>query len=179
MQKIVLQYPMVIAIGGVSRSGKTFLADTLYTHIKNSVIIHQDEYIVAENQLPVINDHINWEIPEAIDWAGFLNAINNAMASGKSVIAEGLMVFQLPEFNKLIQKAIFITLSRETFISRKRADLRWGKEPDWYISHIWDSYLIFGQVPDSVEDVLILDGETSFDTEHILNFLKLPALPKS
>lgn len=175
MLKIVPPNPLIVAIGGVSRSGKTFLADALQLSIGNSVVVHQDEYIPAEDKLPVINGHINWEIPEAIDWSGFMNAISKAVSSGKSVIAEGLMVFQHPELNKLFHKAIFINLSRETFAERKQTDLRWGKEPDWYINHIWDSYLIYGQVPASVKDVLLLDGETDFDTGHILNFLMKPS----
>ena len=169
---IRLKKPLCIGIGGVSRSGKTFLADLLQTAIADSVVIHQDIFIPPEAEIPTINGHLDWERPEAIKWLSFSNAIDDALGSGKTVIAEGLMVFQNPEINLHYNKAIFINISRETFFQRKQSDLRWGREPDWYINHIWDSYLKFGQIPSLMKDILLIDGENDFELPTILSYLQ-------
>lgn len=170
--EIRLKKPLCIGIGGVSRSGKTFLAEMLHNVIKDSKVIHQDMHIPIESKMPGIKDHLDWERPEAIDWDSFNTGITEALRSGKTVIAEGLMVFHNPEINLHYNKAIFINLSREIFFQRKQSDLRWGREPDWYINHIWDSYLKFGQIPSLMKDILIIDGENDFKLPTILNYLQ-------
>lgn len=170
--EIRLKKPLCIGIGGVSRSGKTFLADLMQTVIAGSVVIHQDVFIPPEAEIPAINGHIDWERPEAIDWDSFNTGITDALRSGKTVIAEGLMVFHNPEISLLYNKSIFIKISRETFFQRKQSDLRWGNEPDWYINHIWDSYLNFGQIPSQMKDILLIDGEKDFELPTIRNYLQ-------
>lgn len=170
--EIRLKKPLCIGIGGISRSGKTFLADLLQTAIAGSVVIHQDVFIPPEAEIPAINGHLDWERPEAINWGGFNNGIVDALRSGKTVIVEGLMVFQNPEINLFYNKSIFIKISRETFFQRKQTDLRWGREPDWYINHIWDSYLKFGQIPSLIKDILLIDGEKDFELPTILSYIQ-------
>ena len=59
---------MIIGIGGVSNSGKSGLArliGTLYDH-KTISILCQDDF--TKPNLPYIKDHIDWELPETMDF---------------------------------------------------------------------------------------------------------------
>lgn len=165
---------LCIAIGGLSRSGKTFLSEMLAGHLKDSVIIHQDAFIPDEKDIPRIQDHIDWERPESIDWKAFENAIVMAGNSYSYVIVEGLFVFWNKKINSLYDRHIFISLSKPEFVTRKKKDLRWGVEPDWYIEHIWQSHLLYGTLPSSIQSPLILDGEDDFKLHDILSCLNLP-----
>ena len=168
----MLHKPLCIGIGGVSRSGKTFLADLLQKEIPGSIVIHQDTYIPIETEIPKIKNHTDWEKPEAIDWDKFRQAIELGILSGKTVLVEGLFAFHKMEINNLYNKAIFINLSHQEFLSRKRMDLRWGKEPEWYINHVWNSYLIYGQMPEYFMNPLIINGEHNLNMAQIIQYLE-------
>jgi nicotinamide/nicotinate riboside kinase len=169
---IFMNKPLCIGIGGVSRSGKTFLSGILKNVFENSVVIHQDTFVPDEQQIPKIKDHIDWERPEAIDWQSFRHAIVSAIQSGNIVIVEGLFTFNNHEINKLYNKTIFITLSKDEFLTRKNKDLRWGREPIWYINHIWESYLQYGLLPEELANSLKVNGEVDFDLQNILTYLR-------
>jgi len=162
---------MITGIGGISRSGKSFLAQKLKELLerdrKTVSVLDQDEYVFPEKDIPLIRDHIDWEVPESIDWNRFKEAITKAEEVFDHVIVEGLMVFWHPSIRALYNKWIFIELSRDEFMHRKQSDLRWGKEPDWYVEYIWDSYIKYGQIPDGMDMDLTLDGERQFDIEMI------------
>lgn len=163
--------PICIGIGGVSRSGKTFLAEKITEFIPGSVILNQDDYIPDPGDIPRINGHIDWERPEAIDWDRLLTVVKELLDSGKPVIMEGLMAFANEEINNLYDKRIFIELDKEEFIARKQVDDRWGIEPQWYIFHIWDSFLKYGALPDGETNALILNGGTDFDLNQVMEYL--------
>lgn len=169
-----VQESQCIAIGGVSRSGKTFLTKMLNEHLESSIVIHQDTYIPDENEIPLINNHIDWERPEAIDWKSFGNAIIDAKQSNKYVLVEGLFAYWNEKINLYYDKHIFISLSKPVFTKRKKEDLRWGAEPEWYIEHIWQGHLSYGKLPTTILNPLIIDGEEDFDIHDILNKLNLP-----
>ncbi|MHC1774392.1 MAG: hypothetical protein AB9834_03165 [Lentimicrobium sp.] len=174
VSEIRLNKPLCIGIGGVSRSGKTFLAAMLHEAIRNSFVIHQDIFIPDKSEIPKIKNHIDWERPEAIDWVSLKSAILSSVLTGKTIIVEGLFAFQNPSIVDLFNKSIFINISKQEFFLRKKSDLRWGKEPGWYIKHIWESYLNFGQVPSKMKDILVIDGEKDFELQMIKDFLLKP-----
>jgi uridine kinase len=164
--------PLCIGIGGVSRSGKTFLAAMISEILPNSELFCQDEYVHASDLLPVINNHIDWEIPGSIDWDRLFSDASKALENGKHVIVEGLMAFADERLNRLFNRHIFLTLGKEEFEQRKKTDLRWGKEPEWYIAHIWDSFLKYGKLPANIPDALILDAEQDFDLNKVVKYLR-------
>jgi uridine kinase len=142
---------MIIAIGGCSRSGKTVLADRLaeYWGRDRTTILHQDEWALPENQLPMIRDHLDWEVPESIDWTGLRTEIARLDKRYPKVILEGIFAFSDPEILEMTDIFISVEIDKETFYQRKKVDLRWGREPDWYINHIWESYhKRLGEVPE-------------------------------
>ena len=61
---------MIIGIGGVSRSGKTWLAykiSELFQH-KSILVINQDEYVFDVEDIPKVRGETEWECPESIDF---------------------------------------------------------------------------------------------------------------
>ena len=167
---------MIIGIGGVSRSGKSFLAKALQNKFnlagKTVEILDQDDYVLPTKDIPLIRDHVDWEIPESIDWKTFKEAIYTAKKRCDVVIAEGLLVFWDKSILAQFDKKILIELPKEEFVNRKRVDLRWGKEPEWYIQYIWDSFLKYGGLPDETDPDIILDGGKAFDISKIMNVLR-------
>ena len=164
---------IVVGIGGVSRAGKTFLAELISQNNTARIVktLAQDEFVKPIDEIPLIKGHIDWESPASIDFPRFKNAIISAAKESDIVIAEGLLSVYDPEIVNLFSKIIFISLSRDEFKRRKQNDLRWGTEPEWYIQHIWKSYLRFGQCHSDKADILMLSGEEDFNLEEVLKFI--------
>jgi len=158
---------MIIGIGGVSRSGKSFLADELrklFEKTEKSVrVLPQDIFVYPESEIPLIHDHIDWECPESIDFEKFIRDIKKSESENDITIVEGLMVFWNHDLLDLFTIRIFIGLDKNEFIRRKDKDLRWGKEPQWYVEYIWDSYLKYGQLPGQIKADISLNGNNRFD----------------
>ncbi len=165
----------VIGIGGVSNSGKSRFAEILKVNLpdKKVKIICQDDYIHPQYEIPQIKDHIDWESPESINFIAFKEAILNSKEIFDIVIAEGFLAFYDPRINLLYDNKIFIKISKETFLKRKRKDLRWGKEPEWYIKHIWQRFLKNGQPLADKKKLLIINGEVEFDVKKIIEIMQL------
>jgi nicotinamide/nicotinate riboside kinase len=130
----------LIAIGGVSRSGKTTLALQIQAQkYPQAIVLHQDEWIQPEALMPMIRDRIDWEHPKSIDWARWKAVILQHLSQNKTVIIEGIFAFADAEINQWITEKHLLKIDEATFRQRKAADKRWGEEPDWYINHIWQS----------------------------------------
>lgn len=166
---------MIIGIGGVSRAGKTSLAFKIREWIgyDDVLILHQDEFIQPMDKMPRISEHIDWEHPKSLNFESLIKKIEEAKEGNKTIIVEGLMVFWNPELLKILDHKIFLSIRKETFLSRKTLDNRWGDEPDWYIQHIWDSHFIYGLLPEGEPNVLQLDGEACCTDEAAKDFLNL------
>lgn len=169
---------MIVAIGGTSNAGKTTLARKLrnYYSLKNTCIICQDDFIKPIKNLPIVYEHIDWEHPDSIDFERFKEAIIANSYENELVIVEGLMVYWQPEIVQLFDKKIFVTIDRSIFRKRKANDIRWGREPLWYIEHIWESYLKFGipkTLMDKDDQFLIINGSSSYSMDEITKFIAL------
>ncbi|MEP7268675.1 MAG: hypothetical protein ABI844_13690, partial [Saprospiraceae bacterium] len=151
---------MIIGIGGVSRAGKSTLANLLKKHIKGKTItiLNQDDF-VKKTGLPTIKKHIDWEHPDSLNWNQLYQTIILASKSNEIVIVEGLFAFHNKKILKMYDRLIFVNIGKNLFFTRKRKDLRWGREPDWFIDHIWESFLMFGQAPVTSTPVLIVKGD--------------------
>lgn len=141
---------MVIGIGGVSRSGKTTRALELKTAFekqgKTVAVIHQDDFTQPKRLIPRIRYKIDWEHPGSMDLRRFEKAILNARDQYDMVIAEGILVFYDPAVNALFDERIFMEIDRDTFLERRSKEIRWGREPRWYLEYVWDSYLRWGKI---------------------------------
>lgn len=153
---------MLIGIGGVSRSGKSTLANQLFaeaTRQKRTVrILHQDTFVRPSNELPRIRDHIDWEVPASMNWPRLQESIAEASAKNDIIVVEGLFAFAHEAINHQYDRGICMHISRSIFEHRKLLDLRWGQEPHWYINHIWESYQQHGRPPAYLRPMTYIDG---------------------
>ena len=149
---------MIIGIGGISNSGKSKLAEKIKNHYsdKSVLVLCQDNFAVPTGKIPKINDHTDWEIPASIDFDRFYEKILEEISHYDIVIDEGLFVFYEQRLNQLYDKMIYLSISEETFIKRKKKDLRWGKEPEWYIKHIWENHHLYFEKISKRKHMLIL-----------------------
>jgi uridine kinase len=170
---------MVIGIGGVSRAGKTTLAYKIREWIgePHVFILHQDDYIQPEEKLPKIKHHTDWEHPDSLDFAKLSSLLKKYINQYPIVIVEGLMVFYDQQILDLLDKRIYIKISKDAFLSRKTLDNRWGDEPEWYIEHIWDSHFKYGLLPLNEKNSLQIDGEVCCTDEIVKNFIEIPQKP--
>lgn len=168
---------MVIGIGGSSNSGKSSLANELAVYYKTFgfkvAVLCQDDFVYRRDYLTTINDHINWELPSTIEINEYIYAVKVAKDANDIVLCEGLFAFWFNELNKLYDKTIFLKIDKQTFIQRKKIDLRWGKEPDWYINHIWENHLRYDKHELLKENFLLLDAKNEIETMNVVNFIKL------
>jgi uridine kinase len=167
---------MIIGIGGVSRAGKTTLAYKIreWLHSQKVFIIHQDEYIQPEDSIPKIKNHIDWEHPKSLDFKKLKEIISEKKNEYQLILVEGLMVFNDDELLNMMDKKIYIEISKEAFLNRKTLDNRWGDEPDWYIEHIWDSHFLYGLLPGDQKNAIKVDGEGCCIDDQIQDFLNIP-----
>ncbi len=163
---------MVIGIGGISNAGKSTLASKLKNlyDTKKVAILCQDDYVFPKDKIPLINDHIDWERPESIDFKRYYEVVQNSILNNDIVIIEGIFAFHDQKVVDMMDKKIFLTLDQKFFFMRKSNDLRWGKEPDWYMEHIWDSHIKYrnGGIP---KDAMVLRGGREINIEEMQTFL--------
>jgi len=165
---------MVIGIGGISTAGKSKLAEKIsnfYSEKKVSVLC-QDNFAKPTIEIPKINGHTNWEIPESLDFNKFYDKILEEKKLNDIVIAEGLFVFYEERLVKLFDKKIFMSISKRTFLERKSTDLRWGKEPEWYMEHIWASHHAYGRFINERDAAFQLSGEDPVDLSALIKYLE-------
>jgi nicotinamide/nicotinate riboside kinase len=164
---------MIIGIGGVSMSGKSSLARDIkaqYTR-KEVSILCQDDYIMPLNNMPLIEGKTDWENPASIDFDEFIASVVARDIEGDIVIAEGLFAFHDKSLNNLYDKKIFIEIPEPVFYERKKHDKRWEIEPEWYIQHIWPSYLKYGILPEDQKDILKFDGTKPIDIDLLMSYI--------
>ncbi len=167
---------MIIGIGGRSRSGKTTLAETLVWHFraqnKRAIALHQDDFVKVLHDIPLIHDRTDWETPESIDFELLKKATAFLHQDFEVLVIEGILAFANDDLNALYDFCFFTHISEETFRIRKAADTRWGEEPVWYINYIWESFLKYGQPPQKLKNLMIIDGEKPYQMGEIEEFLR-------
>ena len=163
---------MVIGIGGVSRAGKTSLALQMqkWYNSKSVVLLHQDDYVFPVEQISTINGHVDWEKPDAYDYKRLIEVISEAKRNYDIIVIEGLMVLCHLELMQLMDRLIYIQISKEAFLKRKTIDKRWGNEPEWYIEHIWNSHILYCKNTNNVDSILVIDGEEN-NSERVKNYI--------
>jgi nicotinamide/nicotinate riboside kinase len=162
---------MIIGIGGVSRSGKSTLANLLVTHFRKNgqkaIIFHQDDFVFSETKIPKIRNRTDWESPQSIDFQLYKEVLELFQERFDVVIAEGLFAFYDDTINELYNHKFLVKISKRTFLIRRAMDTRWGYEPTWFIDHVWLSYLKYGK-PKPELKVINLSGEDEFDMKTVI-----------
>lgn len=166
---------MIIGIGGVSRAGKTTLANQLLKAAKKKgksvEILNQDDFVKSKNQLPVIEGVPDWERPNSIKWDNVMLQIERSKAD--IIIVEGLFAFYPASLRVKYDKKLFIEIEKELFLKRKQEDKRWEEEPDWYPEHVWRSYLKYGKTKGEADDYVMLNGAKDIDIKKLMVLLEI------
>ena len=149
----------------MSRSGKSDLAKKIMSYFssKKVLLIEQDEFVLDEASIPKIKDRIDWEHPESIDFEKIIETVKKQHEAHDLVIVEGLLAFSNSVLNELYNLRVCMEISKDTFMERRRKEMRWGIEPAWYWEHVWISFMKFGQPGPS--PVLTISGETQVSKE--------------
>ncbi len=159
---------MVIGIGGISNAGKSGFARRLKSILspKKVTILCQDDYVFPKSQIPKIKDHVDWETPESINFQWLHEVLLMSIECNDVVILEGIFAFYFQPSANLFDYNILLTISRDEFIQRKNQDLRWGKEPSWYIEHIYNSHIRYCKKAAN-NDLITIDVTEPYDIKKI------------
>jgi uridine kinase len=138
----------IIGIGGVSRSGKTHLSHDIVWHYrqqgKKTIAVRQDDFVKLNGNIPKINDEINWEIPESIDYPLIIKTLNFLTADFDIIIIEGHLIYANKPLVEIIDTPFLLQTTKSTYSRRKADDTRWGNIPKWYVDYIWEAFEKFG-----------------------------------
>ena len=167
----------IIGIGGVSRSGKSTVARKLKDELASLKVfaLDMDSYVLPENDIPKINGHPNWEVPESIDYERILTLLDENKSIYEVIIVEGILAFANKELNKRYDLTVVMEISKATYLNRRKQETRWGKDPDWYLEYVWEAHLKYGQYP---EADIMLSGDPPVDEHDLIPILqKIRATP--
>ena len=160
---------MIIGIGGVSRSGKSQLAARLADYFSDTCVVSLDDYCYPKSKLPKIKDRLDWELPEAYDFEKLIDEIRILRKKCLAVIAEGILIYYDPRLRKLFDIKLFLEISKSTFLDRRKHETRWGDEPLWFLTHVWNSYEKYGV--ENGADTIRFSGEIPLDLNTVLHSL--------
>ncbi|MEP0986651.1 hypothetical protein [Ekhidna sp.] len=161
----------IIGIGGVSRSGKSSLAQKIKDRLSDRqvLLLDMDDFVFSASDIPKINGKTDWERPESVDFNQILSEVQNSRRNYDIIIVEGILAFANDALRSGYDLTIQIQLSKETFLLRRKKEQRWGDEPDWYLEHVWDSYLKWGQFQ---EADMQLSGEEELSESLLSSLIK-------
>lgn len=165
---------MIIGIGGVSRAGKTTLAERLKKEFEKNgqttEVFCQDDFVKPKISLPKVEGISDWERPSSIKWDLLSKSVEKSEADIK--IIEGLFSFYPASLRASYDMKIFIDIPKELFENRRKEDGRWNEsgeeEPAWYIEHVWRSFIKYGQMKDDKSEYFKISGEQDMDVAKIL-----------
>jgi len=161
---------MVVGISGASRAGKSTLSNLLKDSFSKEkvTILHMDQFVFPQDQIPKIKDEIDWERPESVDYAKLAKAIEDTKSQNDLILVEGILIFHNDQLKNIYDRKIFVEIDYGTFLTRKKEDKRWPV-PEWFIQHIWDSYLKYGMR--NSENSLKVSGQSRFSISDIRKYI--------
>ena len=161
----------VIGIGGLSRSGKSTLAQWLHQQLPGSVMLCHDDFPQDQAKIPKVRDRIDWEHPDSINWSLWQKAITSQAADCDYLILEGLFQFREEALPLKPDYLFYLGIAEQVFLKARRKETRWGPEPEWYLRHVWDSHFQFG-LPQHYQEVTYYEAITESDYPKILDQIR-------
>ncbi|MEQ9467646.1 MAG: hypothetical protein RLN88_09550 [Ekhidna sp.] len=161
----------IIGIGGASRSGKSTLARKLKEALapKQVLLLDMDNYVFPENEVPHIQGHPDWEVPESIDYEWVIATIDDNEPDYDFIIVEGILAFANETLRARYDLTVFMEISKATYVKRRKLETRWGKDPEWYIEYVWEAHLKYGQYGSAD---FVLSGETPIQDADLKRILR-------
>ncbi|XP_065909666.1 nicotinamide riboside kinase 2-like [Dysidea avara] len=159
MQSSGVVNTLLIAVSGCSCSGKSTVVKELASFNAHSLMVHQDDYY--KPAAPQTADGMeNWDAIEALDTVKLLqdvkaliqdpskscpaclSANDNEENNQHIVYIEGTMVLDIGKLSELLHTKIFITLSYDECLRRRRQ--RWKDyidPPGFFDGCVWPMYM--------------------------------------
>lgn len=175
----------IIGIAGPSCCGKSTICEELQKHLKNSSLIHTDDYWYNPDQFPKEKGFKNWELPECLDfnslranlsdlkkgkativpqWVrGSYPPLQKEMKPSPIIIVEGFRLLWDEHIRKLLDFKIYIDVPEELIIKRRIERMRHPNKSDrelYYREIVLPEEKKYG-VPTKAFADLIMDGTQS------------------
>lgn len=148
----------VIGISGTTCSGKTSVATQLHEKLKNSIVLHQDNYFLSKDDprhvLVKELNHFNWELITSMDMEkmysdilqlikSFPNESNPSEMINKNIlILDGFLLFKCKVISNLCDRKYFITLNKEQcWERRKERKYDPPDVPGYFEKVVWPEYI--------------------------------------
>ncbi|XP_006618828.1 nicotinamide riboside kinase 1 [Apis dorsata] len=148
----------VIGISGTTCSGKTSVTTQLHEKLKNSIVLHQDNYFLPKDDprhvLVKELNHFNWELITSMDMdkmysdilqliESFPNENNSSEIINKNIlILDGFSLFKCKVISNLCDRKYFITLNKEQcWERRKERKYDPPDVPGYFEKVVWPEYL--------------------------------------
>lgn len=148
----------VIGISGTTCSGKTSVTTQLHEKLKNSIVLHQDNYFLPKDDprhvLVKELNHFNWELITSMDMdkmysdilqliESFPNENNSSEIINKNIlILDGFSLFKCKVISNLCDRKYFITLNKEKcWERRKERKYDPPDVPGYFEKVVWPEYL--------------------------------------
>lgn len=175
----------IIGIAGGSGSGKSTLAVNLCKkYPDNFVLIHLDDYFKKREDIPVINDLKDWDVPEAVRWDDLIkaleslkrrepievrtkselynpeyhhdlkNKINIIVEPKPVVILEGYMIFYHERVRNLIDYKIYLDIPIDDS-SKRRSTNKFTPNPTYIEKILLPRHIEFIEPTKEFADLLI------------------------
>ena len=160
---------MIIAISGCSRSGKTTLAEAIVWELRSlnftAFCLHLDDFVKPINEINLTQNLPNWENIQSINQDLAIKTIKYFNKKFDFVLIEGHLSSQIDKISRLAKYQFEISISKETFLERRKVETRWGIVPNWYLEHVWNAWESQTKKPSSSQ----LDGSSPFELDKIIN----------
>lgn len=75
--------PLLVGLSGASSSGKTTVARLLRDIFPNTIILHEDDFYLPEDQLPVKDGIVDWDSAGSLDIAALVEALKHLKATSE------------------------------------------------------------------------------------------------
>lgn len=74
--------PLLVGLSGPSSSGKTTIARLLRDIFPNTIILHEDDFYLPEDQLPIKSGIVDWDSAGSLDIVALVEALTHLRATG-------------------------------------------------------------------------------------------------
>ncbi|XP_076238192.1 nicotinamide riboside kinase 1 isoform X1 [Calliopsis andreniformis] len=148
----------VLGLSGATCSGKTTLAKRLQKELKNTVVIHQDDYFwpiddPRHTKIPELN-HLNWEIMSSMDMDRMRSDVLKLLETSPDksdctetkqkglLILDGFILFKCKTLSNLCDKKYFMTVPMDICWERRKArNYLPADVPGYFEKYVWQEYL--------------------------------------